>query len=51
LVIFSHELVGMVVSLWEMRHLAVQTTETTFLVVHFVMVNLRPFGTVPVYRR
>ena len=37
LVIFTHELVGMVVSLWEMRHQDVQTTDSALLVVHSVM--------------
>ncbi|MGC2332059.1 MAG: YdcF family protein [Candidatus Acidiferrales bacterium] len=36
LVIFSHEFVGMIVSLWEMRHQDVQTTDSALLVVHSV---------------
>jgi uncharacterized SAM-binding protein YcdF (DUF218 family) len=49
LVIFSHELVGMGASLWEMRHQEVETTDSAFLVVHLVMVDLRDSGTLPVY--
>lgn len=37
LVIFSHELVGMIVSLWEMRHNDVQTADSAHLVVYSVM--------------
>lgn len=37
LVIFSHEFVGMIVSLWEMRRHDVQTTESAQLVVYSVM--------------
>ena len=39
LVIFSHEFVGMFLAMWEMRHLAVETT-TAALVVHFVIGKL-----------
>ena len=37
LVIFSHEFVGMIVSLWEMRRNDVQTTDSAHLVVYSVM--------------
>ena len=37
LVIFSHEFVGMIVAMWEMRRQDVQTTESAQLVVYSVM--------------
>jgi uncharacterized SAM-binding protein YcdF (DUF218 family) len=49
LVIFSHELVGMLVSIWEMRHRAVQTTDSALLVVHSVMGYARDLGIDSVY--
>jgi uncharacterized SAM-binding protein YcdF (DUF218 family) len=44
LVIFSHEFVGMIVSLWEMRHQDVQTTDSALLVVHSVRGSKRDSG-------
>ena len=49
LAIFSHELTGMVVSLWEMRHQYVQTTDSAVLVVHSVMGDVRDSAIDPVY--
>jgi uncharacterized SAM-binding protein YcdF (DUF218 family) len=49
-VIFSHELAGMFVSLWEMRRRDVQTVDSGLLVVHSVIAYMHDSGTDPVYR-
>jgi uncharacterized SAM-binding protein YcdF (DUF218 family) len=49
-VIFSHEFMGMLVSLWEMRRQDVQTVDSALLVVHSVMRYVRDSGPDPVYR-
>lgn len=50
LVIFSHEFVGMIVAMWEMRRYDVQTVDSAVLVVHSVMGYARYSGRDPVYR-
>jgi uncharacterized SAM-binding protein YcdF (DUF218 family) len=50
LVIFSHEFVGMIVAMWEMRRYDVQTVDSAVLVVHSVMGYARYSGIDPVYR-
>jgi hypothetical protein len=51
LVIFSHEAVGMIAAMWEMRRYDVQTVDSALLVVHSVMGYLRYSVADPVYRR
>lgn len=48
IVIFTHELAGMLVTLWEMRHQDVQTSDSALLVVHSVSC-VHYFASVPVY--
>jgi len=48
--IFAHEFVGMIVSLWEMRHSDVQTSESgLFFSLHSMVANSRHPGTLRVY--
>jgi uncharacterized SAM-binding protein YcdF (DUF218 family) len=50
--IFAHECVGILVSMWEMRHTEVQTSESSLISVgHSAVAGLYPGWTAPVYSR